>query len=440
VADLVTGSVQRYLQASRGTRSLLRPQRALTEFYQIAFAGLARELSMVTRRDFKPPDLIVVYSMIAHAETLILDGRTSIVYDQYLGQIFNRLNRLYFENAGHDEVSAYMSKLWATRCLAAGRPRAGLGHAFIYAALAKHLRASGHDSDDQRRAYGMTGEAFVLAHELVHVLYHSDEAAARLLESYCLDLVTALRGSARGSPVSQMTEEAAARLRAATETLGRRQQLLNRTVGAQPSQSRAEAISQFIAYMSDSYTELGQDKPFGQATPEVLEECVCDAVALMITVGWSRRALGDRLRDSFLAAFLALHNLRLMRWIDREVAVKEHQRGYNASAAAESFETQLRFHFFRELAEAWLEAMWQRRDTSSNVDEDETPAAVVADMIFLNDQYSEIIFDYALGNTSRYEDIVAEVARETSYSIETGPLLKPGEDAFDAVRRVCNLP
>jgi hypothetical protein len=438
MARLVTGSLRRYLQASRGRYCLLLPGTELPELYAETFTGLVAELAILLQGEFTPPELVVVYSGTAHAETVGLDaGRSVVVYDQYLGQVLNRLNRLYFEQAPELEVSAYLNKVSAARSLVAGQPKSALRHATLFAALAEHLTASGYEGHDQRRTYTTVAEAFVLAHELTHFAYHSNPPATLLLEDFYLDLISAVIPGNRRSQ-RPTGKDRTARTRAASTRLVDRQRRLREHGEAAPGLSRADAIKQLSASLPRYL------RTFGPMTPALLEECVCDGVAVLITTGWALQQ-GIRVGDGVLGSFLALHNLRLLRWIDAWTAHRREDAPASAASKNRASggvvgQTQLRFDLFRYIVDAWLSCMWNGLTPDGILPADGPgrrggAAGLIDAMIDLNEQYADIIFDHA---TSSFEVKYAKVIATTD--LDSVLRRDPGEDAYDVVRRVCDFP
>ena len=293
-----------------------------------------------------------------------------------------------------------------------------------------------HQALDQRPIYTIAGEVFVLAHELTHFLYHTDPQAMLLLEDYYLELIAAVRPGDRGSP-KVTRKNRAARISAATTRLGGRQRLLREQGEAVPRRSGTDAIERFNSSLP------GYLSTIAPMTPDLLEECVCDGVAALVSGGWALRN-GIRIGDSVLASFLALHNLRLLRWIDTRAAYLRDDAPAGAPVRNDRSEaivgqTQLRFDLFRYIIDAWLSAMWSHLQPDTILPggprQRGGAAGLIDAMIDLNEQYAEVILDHA---TSSFEADFAE----SLATIELDAALRrdPGEDDYDVVRRVCDLP
>ena len=135
--------IEEFIEATRGPRVQVRvlPQQAA--LYQSMFRWVTRRLDSMIGSGQPADRLLVVYSHAGQAETVSLDGGRTVIYDQYLGQIMNRLNRLLFENAPVTEVDAYLCKLFALRFLAAGRQREALEYAYVHFAWSEPAEQRG---------------------------------------------------------------------------------------------------------------------------------------------------------------------------------------------------------------------------------------------------------------------------------------------------------
>ena len=434
---MTSALLHNYLLASRGKYCLQMPGKELPRVYADIFAGLVAEFGIFLQDKFEPPELVCVYSGTAHAETIALDdGRPVIVYDQYLGQILNRLSRLYLEQAPEPEVSAYLSKISAARCLVAGKPGSALRHAALFAGLADNLTTAGHKTDGRRGIYIHVGETFVLAHELVHFLYRSNGSAALLLEDFYLELISAMGLREPPKWGQLLSDERVTKTRMSLDRFNSRQRLLRERGDLPSGLSRAEIIKQFSKGLPKFM------RRYGTITPYLLEECVCDGIAVLITVSRAMQE-GIRIGDSVLGAFLALHNLRLLRWIDEIVALP----GKGIKDSGGTFfkgirgQTQLRFDLFRYIVDAWLCCLWHGFEPDAIFLGNGQPGGrngafgLIDAMTDLNEQYAEVIFDHATSSFwIRHE--------KTARIIDLDSVLRfnPGEDTYDVVRRVCNLP
>ncbi len=115
------GVISAYLALTRGHDFSEGVRTEQVALYKFAYDYGWRQLRALTGSQLNVPQLRTVYTSKAHAEAVSIGEHTYIVYDQYLGQIINRLSRLFFEDADPREVDAYLFKLFALRSLTQGQ-------------------------------------------------------------------------------------------------------------------------------------------------------------------------------------------------------------------------------------------------------------------------------------------------------------------------------
>ena len=409
--------INAYLTATRGSASLTGPPRdtpertkaanELADYYSELHQGLAIILahSLYMENPWTTP-LTVVYSALGHAETITLDT-VHLVYDQYLGQIFNSLNRFYYEERDYHRLrlNGYLHKLCASRALAAGRPGRALEHANIYAVvqsvLAKKSASGGAATASHSRAVTTSlVEGFVVAHELMHCVYSTHPEVATAAESFCVDLVASSdRESVHEAAVTFMT----------------RRHDAYAVAPARP------ALPEALGF---DFDVMGPT--FGVASDDVSlrEECVCDGFAILATGLWARtQGIGSS--EAVKAAFIGLHHLRLLSHIDSLVTKDDTpqqespQRGLRLLG-----ETQYRMSFFRSMEWAWRQlGIWPAVDGEAD------------NLIDVNESYWDVIFDYALDDFDGQSENQREIARD---KLDKHPV--PLKNQRDEVRRLCGLP
>jgi tetratricopeptide (TPR) repeat protein len=160
--------VARYLQQTRLLRGSAEPNATLAGIYHRNFDDILQRLGI--ENAIERPNLDVTYSPDALVETLSIGGRRTIVYDQYLGQVFNRLTDFAI-----CEWPANFVMEWGFKQLAI--ELAGLGR-FAEASIAMMLWQKWPEavrpserSAEMRDARGLLvgiQEYFVMAHECAH--------------------------------------------------------------------------------------------------------------------------------------------------------------------------------------------------------------------------------------------------------------------------------
>lgn len=118
----------------------------------------------------KIPKIKIVYSLNKVCETFNYKGETYIVYDKYLGQSFNKFNRLiYHENK--DEARAYLCKLMGEEFYLNNDIENSICF-LIYYHLNRHAIASDLPIEFiiKKTELILIQESFVFFHELTHII------------------------------------------------------------------------------------------------------------------------------------------------------------------------------------------------------------------------------------------------------------------------------
>lgn len=240
------------------------------------------------------PQLHVVHSMISRAASS-REGKTwSLVYDQHLGQILSRLTRLVHGQVSTRAVDAYLYKLFGQRLLVAGE---------VVGALAMWVRSQGHESLpgeseeqlDERLELVVAQEAFVIAHELTHVLLNRIPEVRVELSEEIFDFVQRIL-----PPGADVAEAYADFWRDSIVDVYAR-------YGVTINRDMIEA---------DEYETSRDPGAELRSNPCLLEEVICDYAGAIASAQVCKVIAGIRYERAFTAAAIALHNLRLLQMLD----------------------------------------------------------------------------------------------------------------------------
>jgi hypothetical protein len=265
------------------------------------------------------PSLEVVHSAIARPTTFRNGQHETLVYDQYLGQIFNRLTSLTIEGASVHAVDQYMYRLYAQRAFVVGRFRtSALFGLAAKAALGQMDRPPQDPTNQARRGQLVAAqEIFVIGHELVHTCFSRDTVGAAERTSWYTDLMQMAYNapfyhadfpdlSDRKEIEAAFDEDYTESIRSALRRRGIPDSDLPPRVRDPDETRRLFQVRERMVQMVAEQTEL-------------LEECVCDAFAVIAT----SKALVRNGRNPVSVAsgaVLALHHLRLIQFLDRILA------------------------------------------------------------------------------------------------------------------------
>lgn len=291
------------------------------------------------------PDLRVVSSVHSLTEMIGNGSHRWIVYDQHLGQIFARLSALIDQRAPFASIDTYLTKLYAGRLLVHGRTH----EAFLTALAHQVLRADdpfrADVRDETRHRRVAAEEVFVLAHELMHVVFAEHPALASTLREFYFGLCEAEESDREDRYTLDPETMAGMLADDYNREWVRRHGDIDQTV---LDSGRAELIAHFLDQIAHSrlpgINELRDDHALA-------EELVCDAGAAVLAV----QVLGDGTAESALmiltAAFDANQKLRLIAHMDGNITGQQTIGGVNVNSTIRG--SRLR-QFYRALYESHL--------------------------------------------------------------------------------------
>lgn len=149
---------------------------SLRKEYQNTFAGLWYSSHSIFSLPLTgpPPAIRTVHSPHAATQTLLLDGIETVVHDQYLGQVLNRLTFFAEEYTIGTQAMGYLSRLAAQRLYLRNLNREAT--VLLLISLTSNER-SARSTDPQsyiaRGRLTALQERFVLAHEIGHAVLAS---------------------------------------------------------------------------------------------------------------------------------------------------------------------------------------------------------------------------------------------------------------------------
>ena len=170
--------IETYLSASRRVKPLPNP--TLLAHYENIYDAIMEN----TRPRADAPKLFVTCSSERRCEVIRIAGRNFVVYDQHLGQAFNRLNHIQLAKNAPDRLSrAFACKILAEHLVRLGAPLAATFCALAAWGGEEKMKKSGvplSNEDEVARINLITvQELFVMARELAHFFYSIDEPVLR---------------------------------------------------------------------------------------------------------------------------------------------------------------------------------------------------------------------------------------------------------------------
>jgi hypothetical protein len=258
------------------------------------------------------PTVHVIHSPFAQPTSVFdADGR-HLVYDQYLGQLFNRLTRIELLEADPRIVDSYVLKIFGQRNLIRGKASVAGALADVAGSIAapseiQRALAESEDVLGVRVFVASVQEEFAIGHELIHALINDGEAEPLradfelVLEEHSLHMARATDPELR----QEFLERAANFIAADAVELARcRGQSVADPSSLQPSSDDVE--EQFLRYstLASKLTD-----------PTLVEEAMCDYYG---AIGAADNVTSDDAARPlvYAAAALGLLHLRFIQYLD----------------------------------------------------------------------------------------------------------------------------
>jgi hypothetical protein len=359
--------LERYIGATR----VNYPDRILTDlYYQHYFPpiqAMADHLGVQVR-------LNVVYSSTRRAEQVTIEGQNWLVYDQYMGQTMNLLNRILLESEGDRPGLVYIHKILAERLLETGAKPEALFCAKVYDSERAILKGK-HLNDELRSLFTVAQEKFYRYHELGHQVYGLEHFSCATVRDHVDALLVGKLAFLRDQSPDMILGAFDSGSPAAFH-------------GATRQEIERDIRDQFESESGIRY-RTATLKAFDNK--DLHEELFCDVLAADLTLGsWSNADVGTRVLRAIYAGFYHLQALAL---VNRHF---DHEQPKSDRWMEHFVPIQIRSHCLRTHLLFLLELHLQ---ASGSVDDATTESRVAALSIqLMEDQrrYYEVILDPAM--------------------------------------------
>lgn len=363
--------INRYISQAR----LNHPDQVNTELYRLLLGDVFEK---IVRQFGLTINLKLIYTPSRRAERLKINGESWLIYDQYLGQTFNILNRIFFNAEGEKESITYFHKYISEKTLEYGKSELGIELSNVYANGRECLRNTFY-GDPKRTVFTIISEKFAIFHELSHEILESGDDSVR----FFTELIDITLQESRKSHASETAESIIDAFRQ-SDPAAYHDAPLDEVI--------ADTLANFDSpegiFAREAYQIALDDQ-------EVKEEIFCDFLACEIVL---MDHAGDNkdLKDTICALYVASYHLKTIDFVDRGItgillhgkANKDHKRHriYRMQTM------QVRNHCLRKQLLMMYEARLQDFD---EVERSELVEALAVDLMKHQRRYFESIFDPA---------------------------------------------
>jgi hypothetical protein len=284
--------IDRYIQATRFNR----PDRILSDLYNKYYLPPVRRYAQF----FGPPVKIKVsYSSTRRAEHVTVEGQRWLVYDQYMGQTMNLLNRIFIEAQDEKPASTYLHKVFAERLLEVGQRYEALHCAEVYYDNKTYLDPKRVD-EDERELFTNSQEFYYLFHELGHHVFPLDHPSCATVRNRAKELLE----DRRTAYEAETAESVLAKFKAGP-----------------PAAYHYQAEPELIRDIRDSFSMpagMRYRVAFLRAfdNKDLHEELFCDLLAADLTLGLNGHDT-TRMSQVLRAIYVGFYHLQVLSYVDR---------------------------------------------------------------------------------------------------------------------------
>jgi hypothetical protein len=292
--------IRTFLARTRSNRNDLSGFRAA---YHRQFAEVARPFAGA---GLPVPELELTSSWQRSCEIVELNGRTYLVYDQYLGQTLNTLNRIFVNSTDREDAEIYGLKVVGEYVLLKGRPDLAAGLLAAHSKMREqHQSYRVEQNLYVRQVFTAVQEAFVMMHELMHhyMALHRSEGIIRAAREFLVDVVE----------TSQDLDQAVV-----VEEYLRDEYAVLESWGAPPPPERGTPEFERLVeeFWHDHHESKRREIETIRQRDDLVEEFICDTQAAEMTF-LTMRERGIPQRLILDAVFVGLMHLRTIARLER---------------------------------------------------------------------------------------------------------------------------
>jgi len=317
--------IQNYLNTSR----YIIAHQVFDEHYKHIFNSL--------KKNHVDLELVVTYSLNRDCELFFTDEKKILIYDQYLGETFNDLNKLFFSAKNENDGLLYCMKLAGEYLQLGGYLIPSLAFSNAFSNNRKNILQEADNLIEIRSTFTGIQEYFIIAHELCHCALSLNKneklfkSTKEFIRENCLDVF-----NQDDFPTEKFID-------VFTDSL---------IEGLKISNPDKTSISDKVRKQIDIDPEqflLGR-RHLIEEREDFIEEIICDEIATNTLLSLKIAPTNIIIRG----VFIGLMNLRLLSLVNRMVNNIKSEKKLNDFF----FESLLRLSVFRKLFETRIKLFY----------------------------------------------------------------------------------
>lgn len=406
-------TIRNYLKNSRKITG--KPNAHFTELYNSIYNKLLKNCES----DLSKLKLTITYSSNKTSELFSSENNEKyLIYDQYLGQAFNMLNRIHFNSDEPKDAEYYSFKLLAEEFQLAGNQEASLICALIHITESPKYDSYKKDKDiADRLSYTLLQETFVIAHEIGHYIFSKkkDTKIIDLYKSHLVDLI-----NDQNQDISEINF---------TDTyLTDRHKSLYKGKGTYKDFLSKDQIEEFAKDARiDQEKHILESVRLINTNGNLIEEIICDDIAVKLILSITEKEFGVSIEKTLDALYIGMMNLRLLGIISRQVKDFEDNKSElqdyfkTSMIRLVSFRNKANYHYGVHLKDLKKGFEIQEKLTASNI----RYSSIISDNVLFATQdklellksklsVSEKEFDFE--EYQKQNDSIDDILRHNTYS------------------------
>lgn len=293
-----------YITATR----FIKGEAKLSFYYQSMYDSI---LSLIDMDNL--PRLVVCYSTDRRCEFLSFEDDEYIIYDQYLGQTFNMLNRIYFNSSDKYDMVTYAYKILAEIYHSSAEEEISqICYIAYYQNSDEHKTYKKDKNLYLRLQYTYYQEFFVIMHEVAHWYLSKLDKAAFINEkrSWMLDYFSNIENIDDPDEITSILEDIDAVLE-------------------NPFESYKSYVTPDMYKEIEKTFELRKKDFFDwkldliKTSDDFIEECLCDDIATFFFIKIMTSTHGIDIKTCLQIIYIGLQNLEILTILRSEALKKK---------------------------------------------------------------------------------------------------------------------